>query len=550
LLRNRTHISNYERALQEAGIPYQGSEPGSLLESVEIQDMLALLDTLIAPYNSLSLARVLRCPLFSCTEQDLIFLAEQAKHNKQNWFGCLCECDDSSSGNLQLASEMIQRWHEQAGKLPVHDLLDKIYSEADVLNRFEQAFPEHLQSRVIANLMRFIELALEIDSGRYPSLSQFRSRLATLRKQEKDGPDPALPNNQGQRLQILTIHSAKGLEAPIVFIADTASTPKERFSYNAHINWPSGADKPQHIQLLLNSKSRDEVTQSLLDAQRQRDMREEANLLYVAVTRARQLLYISGVEATKNKDKGWYKQISRHLEKLELLNENGGYVAESNKMPSIEVAKATEITTELSKIQLPAALEQRNEYPATYKVIAPSQIMDSEESYSPSFIEREQARLRGNIIHRILERCSDDSLTEEKYTEILAEFSNKTDVNSFDSCWKEAKDTLDNPVHAEIFTRQHYIKAWNEVPIIYQIDDMAEHTVNGIIDRLVQYQDRLLIIDYKSSQLSDNESLSQHAELYRSQLGYYVKGIQKCWPNIKVEAGIIFTASSQFIKLF
>lgn len=553
LLRNRTHIASYEHALQAAGIPYQGSEPGSLLESIEIQDMLALLDTLIAPYNNLSLARVLRCPLFSCSEQDLIYLAERAKHSKQNWFSCLSDSeeDDNSSANLRLANKMLQCWHEQAGKVPVHDLLDKIYSEGDVLNRFEQAFPEHLQGRVTANLMRFIELALEIDSGRYPSLSQFRARLATLRKQEKDGPDPALPNSHGQRLQILTIHSAKGLEAPIVFIADTATVPKERFSYNAHVNWPSGADKPQHIQLLLNSKSRDEATQDLLDAQRQRDAREEANLLYVALTRARQILYISGVEAAKNKDQGWYKQISRQLERHELLTEDGGYVAESNMVPVLDSVNGAAVTTEIACSPVDTRLEQAIDYPAIHKIIAPSQSIDSDDFSSQSFLEREQARLRGNIIHRILERCSGgESPISEKYAETYTEFNNQVDKDIFECCWQEAKNTLQDPVLEEIFLANHYLQAWNEVPIIYQPDDVAEHTVNGIIDRLVRYQDRLLIVDYKTTQLGEDGDFTKLAEHYRTQLGYYVTGIQKCWPDIKVEAGILFTANNQFIKLF
>jgi len=169
LLRNRTHIASYEHALQAAGIPYQGSERGTLLESIEIQDMLALLDTLIAPYNNLSLARVLRCPLFACSEQDLAWLADRVRRKPQNWFSCLRESDEngeddnSLSSNLQLARKMLLRWHEQAGQIPVHDLLDRIYSEADVLNRFQQAFQTHLQGRVTANRMRLIERALEIE---------------------------------------------------------------------------------------------------------------------------------------------------------------------------------------------------------------------------------------------------------------------------------------------------------------------------------------------------------------------------------------------------
>jgi ATP-dependent helicase/nuclease subunit A len=548
LLRNRTHIASYEHALQAAGIPYQGSEPGTLLESIEIQDMLALLDTLIAPYNNLSLARVLRCPLFACSEQDLACLADKVRCKPQNWFTSLTDGDENFSENLKLAREMLLRWHEQTGQIPVHDLLDRIYSEADVLERFKQAFPVHLQGRVTANLMRFIELALEIDSGRYPSLSQFRARLAALRKQEKDGPDPAQPHAQGQRLQILTIHSAKGLEAPIVFIADAATVPDERFSYNAHINWPSGADRPQHMQLLLNSKTRDDATQALLDLQRQRDAREEANLLYVALTRARQLLYISGVEPVKNKNQGWHSQISRQLERLGILNEDGGCVVESNAVPVIDAPSPTESHAGFS----PAwHLERAIDYPAINKVIAPSESIDTDTFTVKPFRDREHARLRGNIIHRILERYGHNAaLTRHDHADIYTEFCNQVDKEVFESCWQEAHKVLQDPRHTEIFSAEHYQQAWNEVSILYQIGDEPGHTVNGIIDRLVRYEDRLLIVDYKSGQLAEGESPEQVAEHYRSQIDYYVQGIKRCWPEFEVEAGILFTANGQFVRLF
>lgn len=547
LLRNRTHIASYEKALQAAGIPYQGSEPGTLLETVEIQDMLALLDTLIAPYNNLSLARVLRCPLFSCTEQDLGTIADSVRRKPQNWFSCLAAGDGGFSANLQTASEMLVRWHEQAGQTPVHDLLDRIYSEADVLNRFQQAFPPHLQGRVTANLMRFIELALEIDSGRYPSLSQFRARLAALRKQDRDGPDPALPHTQGRRLQILTIHSAKGLEASIVFMADTATVPNERFSYNAHVNWPSGAESPQHMQLLLNSQSRDSATQALLDSQRLRDAREEANLLYVAVTRARQLLFISGVEPTRNKGQGWYNQISRQLEQHGLLNDDGGCVIESNSMPPVDHVSVIEPGAAF----LPAAhLSQAIDYPAINRVIAPSESVDAGNFSGQSYRDREHARLRGTIIHRILEQCSrEPATTKTGYTEIYAEFSNQADKDVFESCWQEAQRVLLEPAHAGIFSPQHYQQAWNEVPVLYQKDGRPGHTVNGIIDRLVQYEDRLLIVDYKSGTINPGDSVEELAGHYRPQLDYYIAGIRKCWPALRVEAGILFTASNQFIPL-
>jgi len=333
-----------------------------------------------------------------------------------------------------------------------------------------------------------------------------------------------------------------------VFIADTANVPDERLSYNAHINWPSGADRPQHMQLLLNSKSRDDATQALLDAQRQRDAREEANLLYVALTRARQLLYISGVEPVKNKNQGWHSQITRQLERLELLNEDGGCVIESNSRPAIDALSPVE---DDAVFTIEPHLEQAIDYPVINTVIAPSESINLNEFSGQAFRDREQARLRGNIIHRILEKCShDSSSTEDGYASIYAEFSHQLSKDAFENCWLEANKVLQEPRHATIFSAEHYQQAWNEVPILYQLEDKPGNTVNGIIDRLVRYEDRVLIVDYKSTQLAEGQEPETVAKHYRSQIDYYVQGIKKCWPDLKVEAGILFTASNQFIQLF
>ena len=72
LLRSRTHVADYERALRQTGIPYIGANRGTLLESLEVNDMLDLLQWLILPFDNLSLDGILRSPLFSVSNQDLI----------------------------------------------------------------------------------------------------------------------------------------------------------------------------------------------------------------------------------------------------------------------------------------------------------------------------------------------------------------------------------------------------------------------------------------------------------------------------------------------
>ena len=143
LLRNRTHVDSYEQALREAGIPYIGAGRGTLLESQEIKDLIALLQVLSAPFNNLSLATVLRSPLFSCTDADLMLLASS---KSGTWQERLSDITNNNSEHTRLcnADRLLSKWSTDIDKVPVHDLIDRIYFEGNVIRRYESAYSEHL----------------------------------------------------------------------------------------------------------------------------------------------------------------------------------------------------------------------------------------------------------------------------------------------------------------------------------------------------------------------------------------------------------------------
>jgi ATP-dependent helicase/nuclease subunit A len=322
LLRNRTHAHVYEHALREAAIPYQGASANEFSRSLEIMDMSALLDALISPYDNLALAQVLRSPLFDCDDEELMRIAA-FKKDRTPWSERLAEMApvlDSGSA-LARAHAMLNRWCALAQHIPVHDLLDRIYHQAEVTARYAAAFPAHLQTRVRHNLTRFIELALDLDQGRYPSLMQFRERLRTLQ------PD-ATTSDSGRQVRIMTIHAAKGLEAPAVFLADAAIPSHGARPYRALIDWPSGAPRPAHFLLTGQKSAQDSVTRGLLEQHERAEQCEEANLLYVALTRACRFLFVSGVLPYKGDDLGWYGMIARAL-LPECAPERAGLVMES-----------------------------------------------------------------------------------------------------------------------------------------------------------------------------------------------------------------------------
>ena len=539
LLRSRTHLARYELALQQRGIPYRGSAPGTLLSSVEIQDMQALLDTLNTPYNNLALARVLRSPLFSCSEQDLMKLARFERGKRLNWFSRLQSLPIEDSPTLARAQSLLTSWYQLADTLPVHDLLDHIYCSGDVMARFKKGFPAHLHNRVSANLRRFIELALEIDSGRYPSLAQFRARLLSLHKQGRDGPNPALDTSLEHKVDIMTIHGAKGLEAPIVFLADAASMPDNKSAYNAFVDWPSGDAQPNLFQLIAKKDSIDSKTADILEKQKTAQQREDENLLYVAITRARQYLYISASEpAKKTSTTSWYSQIQKRLEQLELANEDGSYNAITNTIPVL-TGQADNLVRNNTEM-LPDYLMQVTHSANTETSVSPSTASETQHDK-----ENTNAQLRGTLIHEIIEKCLIGKNSRETInTQVQHKYATSIDADEFNTYWQEAVTVIDDTKNDPLFNDSHFTQAWNEVAISYLND--AGNTVNGVIDRLVRYQDELLIIDYKTHRDSSDESL---VEQYKTQLQYYATGIQKLWPDMRIRVGLLLTVSNEFLEI-
>jgi len=538
LLGRRTHIKDIEQALQSAEIPYSGSAPGTLLETAELQDMLALLDTLNTPYDNLALARVLRSPLFSCSEEDLVALSCHGNRSKTNWFMNLQAIHDDHSPALLRAQHLLVSWHELAGTLPVHDLLDHIYKQGDVLARFKQGFPRHLRHRVTANLRRFIELALEIDSGRYPSLAQFRTRLATWRKHDREGPDQANNESGHDRVEIMTVHSAKGLEAPIVFIADSATMSTDRKSYATFVDWPSGDLAPRTLQLVPPSKGRDKKTLLALEQQAIKDQREDANLLYVAITRARQYLYISASEP-RTKNHGWYGMVKDRLDELELLDEQGLFT--HTFTASAEADTFDNKASSHTPATLPAHLLLPHEIIKVDEQLTPSQVefLPSEEIDNNTY-----GKLRGSIIHRLLELLNTPGIDRDAaFNTLVSEFGDGPLASELANYRVEAERVMAAKDNKSLFNPEHYEQAWNEIPISYLAP--SSQRIDGIIDRLVRYADHVMVVDYKT----DREQSQALQEKYRHQLGLYVRGVEKLWPDLPVRACLLYTHTNQLINI-
>ncbi len=535
LVRKRTHTSYYEQALRRAGIPYLGAERGTLLQSGEVADMVALLEVLLTPDNNLSLATVLRSPLFACSDSDLVRLA---RFEQGGWYQRLLSLAPQLEPEepLALAANLLPRWHQLAGRLPIHDLLDRIFCEGDLLRRYRAAYPAHLGDRVVANLNRFLELALEIDSGRYPSLGHFLSRLGEIGQSSDEAPDQAPGSSDSDRVQLLTIHAAKGLEAPVVFLADSAQGESAAKPFQTLLEWPPEAARPESFILLGKKDQQPEAIRQRLEREQQEQRRETANLLYVALTRARQHLYISGVRPSGKDESGWYFALRRAIDPTDQVAAEEACILSHGMMPALsghEIKIARTTTTEVDpRLSHPLAVEQ------TLYEIAPSHQHQEQRSYQGD----EDGRLRGEIIHRLLQRMSenDEKSWPQTVNTVAAEFDLDRGDQLFQQCVEECSELISDAKLAPLFQPDGAKAVLNEVPLIYRQDGK---TVHGIIDRLLIGENEVWIIDYKSHRHATLENAIELANSFREQLGYYVRGIEKLWPQHRVRSFLLFTTS-------
>ena len=246
LVKKRTHLGAYERALREAGIPFASDRRGGLLESLEVADLIALLTFLITPHDNLALAHVLKSPIMGAADNDLIALALRSE---KTWWSRLHQAE-LNTPILQRAVQLLEKWLELAARLPVHDLLDRILHEGDVVARYAQSASPLVRGQVLGNIEAFTELALNLDAGRYPSLPKFIDALRRLQKSaESDAPDEADIDAALDAVRILTIHGAKGLEADIVVLLDANHSDPARDDYGVLCEWKQEADAPNHFSV-------------------------------------------------------------------------------------------------------------------------------------------------------------------------------------------------------------------------------------------------------------------------------------------------------------
>ncbi len=502
LVRSRTHLRAYEAGLRAEHIPFTSSRAGGLLDALEVSDLIALLRWMTMPADDLALAQILKSPIAQASDADLIALAAD---KDGSWWQRLQRgiAHGQASHALMAICDKLQVWQQAAQHLPVHDLLDLVLHEGGLLQAYAITTPAEMRSQVLGNLEAFVALSLQLDAGRYPSIARFLDQVNRLRRgKEQEAPDEADVDASLDAVRIMTIHGAKGLEAQVVAIMDCNPSGGGRDSAGVLCEWPEDEAAPTHFSVFGRKAERGHARKSLFEKEDAFREQENLNLLYVAATRAKHLLIISGVHAGKAGSSGlvadsWYAR-------LQCVDE---YLPEVRAHASPD-ADGQWLLTHFDPPSLPPPAANHGE--------------DNRNHSDDNAATRE-----GTLLHALMERLTRGA--QWPVTVPAAATVARWLRCSFDEALTictQAQCILSQPALAHFFDPARYSFARNEMEVVH--DGALK-----IMDRVVIVDGCLWILDYKR-----NLYASQRAD-YAQQLAQYRAACEQLFPAMPIMTALI-----------
>jgi ATP-dependent helicase/nuclease subunit A len=517
LARKRNRLVELHSALRARGLASYYAEKQSLFDAPEVQDVVALVDALTSPTHDLSWAQALKSPLFNASDEDLSHIALLCKKTRSHWFEVLSNSEllaQINCGPVTDLAQKIKRYQQWLAQVPVHDALDAMYHDAQVFERFAAAAPAALRASVLANLRALLASSLSLDSGRY--LSSYRWVRAL-----KAGQVKALPTVQTDAVQLLTVHGAKGLEAPVVMLLDTDAQAEKAEYMSALIDWPAHANAPQRFVFLQSESKVPVCCADLLAHERAARARESLNNLYVAMTRAKQQLVVSSHEPHHGDDASAWKRFT-----LAASLGQGG-IERIAAPPAAQHAGDGDVVSSsflIKKLPL-AGIEYAR---AAINAVATISTNDSSDS----------ARI-GQAMHRLLERASRAEVQAKTFSSASVQNAARYFQLSHTQASQAARMAQQILCGDAAWVWDDAVIDWagNEVELLHQGELLR-------IDRLVRRKGSgdWWVLDYKSAQRP------QHDEALLAQLRRYQQAVQHANASHLVHAAFL-TANGQLVEI-
>jgi ATP-dependent helicase/nuclease subunit A len=503
LVRKRSQVMQYlEAELKACGIDVITTQKTDMKEELVVLDLLAMLHFVLLPDDDYNLACLLKSPIFNCDEQRLHHLCQRRLQQQCT----LLQVIANEAEDIYLKLEAMRK--DQGSILEFY--YKYLFSE-NIISFFKSRFGEHVDE-IINSFLQAVQ-HYEADT----SQGDIQGFLAHMRK--NNIPLSTGEQNQGA-VRIMTVHAAKGLQAPIVIVADSSNSEQTPVQM---VYWQKG----YKLRISSGSRFATEHMNAVKEEKAAEEYAESLRLLYVAMTRAEDELYFTGWENRKQNG-SWYEIAHEFTQGDENYLESNASI----ELSKAELVKPTNIT------KLPAFLQNilkadktgdinRNAEPRVETDTTIFEISTPSESGH----QLQAATARGHEIHQHLFALSYYSGEVDDYLDEYVENPKMEEL---------LRDLIAK--HGELIVGENGI---SEAPIAYK---SGNKIVMGQIDRLVIEPGLITIIDYKTDQISA-AAAENIPEQYRKQLNSYRDAIALAYPSSTITTYILWVEHAKLVKL-
>jgi ATP-dependent helicase/nuclease subunit A len=507
------------RALKAAQLPVAGADRLKLIDELAVRDLLALLSFLALPEDDLSLAVALRSPLFGWSEAQLYDLA----HGRDGFLWVALRNRDDHAETRAMLWDLLS----QADFARPYELLERILVRHDGRGRLLA----RLGSEAEDGVDELLNKALDYERTEVASLTGFLSWIQAEEVEVRRQPDAA-----GDRIRVMTVHGAKGLEAPMVILPDTL---REEAKLRDQIVMAEGGIPCWKM------KKNDEppILSTARAAKEAADTEERNRLLYVASTRAKSWLVVCGAGEQRGQGGNWHSTMETalrdHAARCTFPTSDCTLpLTDGLRLERGDWSAPPEVPFATSGV-LPAKVPDG---PVTPPRLRPEPLRASDLGGAKALpgdgLDEETAKARGTDLHLLLEHLPGRPAAER---ESLAEqLLGRADSELV----AEASAVLDAPALAGVFSPD----ALAEVDVSAMVPEFDEAPLRGTIDRLLVGPDSVLCIDFKSNRKVPATPEEVPDGILR-QMGAYASALAVIYTGRRIETAILWTRAATLMRL-
>ncbi|HEY8261926.1 MAG TPA: double-strand break repair helicase AddA [Methylosinus sp.] len=519
------------RALKAEGVAVAGADRLDLAAHIAVMDLVALGRAALLREDDLTLAELLKSPLVGLDDDDLIALAPKREGSLYDALAA------SSEPRHKDAASAIDEWSRMARRLAPFDFYSLILGAGGGRERLVARLGVEADDAID----EFLRFACGFEREQAPTLTGFLECLRTLSMSIKRDMEQA-----GDAVRVMTAHAAKGLEAKIVFLPDTCGAPAGRHDPKlyalgaedgAALIWSTGmaADPPAV------ARAREALREAARD--------EHRRLLYVALTRAEERLYIAGFHGPKGKAADcWYDAIRNALEPtcahapdpLDATKEilvRGATAHARTEAPPSPREQGRIVIPDYARAPAPRESAPTPPLRPATALAAADVIAPADETAAPTRRDAERM-LFGRLTHALLQRLPDTP--PERRAEAARRFL-ELRGGTLETAQRErlalaVLAVLDDPSLAGLFGP----RSAPEVEIVARLEAASgEIRVTGRIDRLAENEGEVIVADFKTGAPRHPPSPAQ-----LRQLAIYRAAASRLYPGKRIRCVLIFTETA------